>query len=609
MIPKIILQVSDKPLETEKQKYILELLQDKCEGWEYNHFTLTQMLSYIVDNELDEFPLAMEKFKVITNKCDFFRYYFLYINGGFHINSNTKIHTKMEDIIKNYEFVSVVSCMREKSLFQGLVGAVAKSPVIYNMLKFMYDTDAEIMDKNDNLLGDKLYEFASLNGDDKSNEDDKSNIVFYTESTDESKNFASTYNTKVSPKQKLFTHYFAAKSIPKLVVKPESIAKTKIGISFSFPKDAMGIFSNGIRQNVIFLYDLLVNIGYDVYLIIDNADIDKCGETNFWNKGENKAKYKYVAIGQLIHSNFHIVMQVGRELEMHILEFLQDCGVKTVYYCCGNKYFIEAEQCLFRRQDNADAYFQYNNSTYFHFSQVWLIPQHINSCTHYLKAFYRAPIVNVPFIWSHSILDEYEKELGKTCQYVNRGPNKSVAIFEPNLSTIKWCLPGVLVCENTQRSLKNKALLNYVYITNINNGSSDGLDTKIFNNMVKSLDIYKAKKLSIESRYNSLFFMSKHSDIAVSHQMENNLNYLYLDLAWMGWPVVHNANLCSDVGYYYDGFNYEEGGEKLKYAILNHDENVDTYTKKNREIIDRYLPTNKKLQEDYKQLVANLLSM
>jgi len=87
------------------------------------------------------------------------------------------------------------------------------------------------------------------------------------------------------------------------------------------------------------------------------------------------------------------------------------------------------------------------------------------------------------------------------------------------------------------------------------------------------------------------------------------LNYLYLDLAWMGWPVVHNANLCSDVGYYYDGFNYEEGGEKLKYAILNHDENVDTYTKKNREIIDRYLPTNKKLQEDYKQLVANLLSM
>ena len=103
--------------------------------------------------------------------------------------------------------------------------------------------------------------------------------------------------------------------------------------------------------------------------------------------------------------------------------------------------------------------------------------------------------------------------------------------------------------------------------------------------------------------------MSKHTDIAVSHQMENPLNYLYLDLAWMGWPVVHNASLCSDVGYYYDGFNYEEGGEILKHAILTHDENADKYIKKNRATIDRYLPTNKDLQEEYKTLVNNILKL
>ena len=100
--------------------------------------------------------------------------------------------------------------------------------------------------------------------------------------------------------------------------------------------------------------------------------------------------------------------------------------------------------------------------------------------------------------------------------------------------------------------------------------------------------------------------MANHADIAVSHQLENPLNYLYLDLAWMGWPVVHNAHLCKDVGYYYEGFNYEEGGNVLLDVINNHDKNADEYLKRNREIIDRYLPINKKLQESYKILIDNL---
>jgi hypothetical protein len=54
--------------------------------------------------------------------------------------------------------------------------------------------------------------------------------------------------------------------------------------------------------------------------------------------------------------------------------------------------------------------------------------------------------------------------------------------------------------------------------------------------------------------------MSNYCDIAVSHQWENPLNYLYFDLAWMDWPIVHNAHLCKDIGYFYNEFNYEEGG-------------------------------------------------
>jgi hypothetical protein len=101
--------------------------------------------------------------------------------------------------------------------------------------------------------------------------------------------------------------------------------------------------------------------------------------------------------------------------------------------------------------------------------------------------------------------------------------------------------------------------------------------------------------------------MFKYCDIAVSHQWENPLNYLYFDLAWMGWPIVHNAHLCKDIGYYYEGFNYEDGGNMLDHVLQNHDNNVDDYINKNREAIDRYLPSNETLQNNYKQIINQLI--
>jgi len=96
-------------------------------------------------------------------------------------------------------------------------------------------------------------------------------------------------------------------------------------------------------------------------------------------------------------------------------------------------------------------------------------------------------------------------------------------------------------------------------------------------------------------------------DIAVSHQWENPLNYLYFDLAWMGWPIVHNAYLCKDIGYFYDQFNYDEGGKVLSDVINNHDMNINEYIGKNREAINRYLPTCINLQREYTNLINDVL--
>ena len=81
---------------------------------------------------------------------------------------------------------------------------------------------------------------------------------------------------------------------------------------------------------------------------------------------------------------------------------------------------------------------------------------------------------------------------------------------------------------------------------------------------------------------------------------------MWYDLAWMGWPIVHNAHLCKDVGYFYDGFNYEEGGNVLSDVIENHDKNSE-YINRNRLAIDKYLPTNEELKNKYFSLISEVL--
>jgi hypothetical protein len=43
--------------------------------------------------------------------------------------------------------------------------------------------------------------------------------------------------------------------------------------------------------------------------------------------------------------------------------------------------------------------------------------------------------------------------------------------------------------------------------------------------------------------------------------------------------LVHNSPILKDIGYYYEGFNAEEGADALLRATTEHDANKDSYGK------------------------------
>jgi mannosyltransferase OCH1-like enzyme len=92
-IPKILFQISD----LRPAKYLREQIKETCHDWKYVHFIESEILSYINFNPLPEFENSLEKFKSGSTvyKTNFFKYYFLYINGGVYLNSQCMIEKNL----------------------------------------------------------------------------------------------------------------------------------------------------------------------------------------------------------------------------------------------------------------------------------------------------------------------------------------------------------------------------------------------------------------------------------------------------------------------------------------------------------------------------------
>jgi hypothetical protein len=570
--------------------------------WQYRHFDDEEIIDFFTNNYIEEFKDVIAKFNALqkgAHRSDLFRYYYLYLYGGVYIDSDALLEVNITKIIdENDEFIVPLSALNNCTMFNGYICCTKKNKIMYEALKFMYEQETEAINNYYFINCKKLYDIL--------NEIKGKDIKILKELILDDK-LAFTFKNNVH----VLTHYYNKNSI---ITSPDEIPKIiktdkseiKVGISFDFPDSFETMYSNGIKQNVIYLGELLLNIGYDCYFIVKNNKYKQ----DVIDKLSYDKRFKFLKETNILSHGFDMIIIMGYEMDLSILKTLKYMNTKLILYQCGNSYICDAETVLYKHNTIYMPYFSRLTKDDKLYDEIWSIPQMVNSNLHYWKTLFRTECIEVPFVWSPKYLEIVEAQL-KTANMeavytIKKEKAKAIAICEPNISIMKWGFPALLVCENAYR--KNKDLIETVFFNNVFSSNPKKLDMDFLNNLVRSLDLLNDKKLSIEGRYNILYFMSKHADFVVSHQWENNLNYLYLDLAWMGYAIIHNASLCKDIGYYYDQFNYEEGGNVLEYALKNHDLNKDEYLAKNRKLIDRYLPTNKELQNKYAILMDNVFS-
>lgn len=221
-IPLVLFQTN----KTYPNEYVINMIKKQLTlNWKYEFFNDTDIINFFIANPLSEFPdiiLKFNSFEKGAHKADLFRYYYLYINGGVFMDSDAMIYEPIINIIKDYDFFSVLSTIHKNpSIFQGCLGATPNNIIIKKALIHAYNTTNYILKNNYLCFCDELYNIIL-------NNQAKYKIKLYQEK------IINYYGADIlnDENQIIFQHYQVFKMIPNKMIINKMIPNKRFQMSF-----------------------------------------------------------------------------------------------------------------------------------------------------------------------------------------------------------------------------------------------------------------------------------------------------------------------------------------------------------------------------------------
>lgn len=338
-----------------------------------------------------------------------------------------------------------------------------------------------------------------------------------------------------------------------------------VGISL-FARDGQAIWENGIHQNIAYLAMMLKRS-------------DRVGPVYFLNGGDARSLPAGLDLDGLdiplvqphdVTHELDVVIEMGAQLPVEWLKHMKALGKKRVACFVGHTYSALAETPIFEKPSGHI----FNGAP---FDEVWVLEKSQTTDVPLLRTLTRAPVYTIPHIWSPYFVNRRIASLsgeGVTFGYQPGRAAWRLATLEPNISVVKTCHYPMLVCEELYRA--RREAVEHLFVVN----STHLKEHPTFLHFANSLELVREHKATFDPRIDLPSFMARHADAVVSHHWENAQNYLYFDVLYGGYPLIHNSTLLGDAGYYYPDFNSEAGGIALLNAWLHHDERLDDYRMK-----------------------------
>lgn len=335
----------------------------------------------------------------------------------------------------------------------------------------------------------------------------------------------------------------------------------KIGITTVTGQD-LNVWSSGIVQNVVFLAEALRRIDFvEEVCLIDAGDAGTLGpQVDLHQLGLKLVPMREA--GDLVD----VVIEVAGILPVTLARLLRARGKKLVNHCVAQPYTHLLEITVFDRPGSFQPPDRYD--------RVWLLPKD-ERFVPMMRTLHRCPALVAPYLWDPGFLKARMADIRKAGLQFGSGALGAakgrgqhgwrVAVFEPNISPIKTCIIPMLVADVAARI--DPAAVDYLFVLN----AEHLVQHATMLHLGRSMDLVRNQKATFVGRHDVAGFLADQKiDAVISHQIGNDQNYLYLDVLYGGYPLIHNSPWLAGHGYYYPDNDVQQGAEQLLRARAQH---------------------------------------
>jgi hypothetical protein len=380
------------------------------------------------------------------------------------------------------------------------------------------------------------------------------------------------------------------KIVPYKSLNLEPISKRKIILLATAAINDTNVFANGLFQNVFVLYKMFDAMGYLVMLLVN----DKPKTLN--NVPKMLHSCRMIVAEELLKEPLPVkaYIEIGMSIDPIVRRFLRMIGSKSYKLYLGNILNIDIETPMFYHMTN------FAHHIIGELDEVWVSPHYKQHAEYACYLNHTDPLkqrnLTVPYVWDSCFIDNTEKNL-KWRQRTNN-EIETFVITEPNISFQKSSIIPILALERMYRQDKNREFQIIVI-----NGERL-LQTPYFKECIyDTLDIVKDKKITMCPRSDIQRTLEIYPYATfILHQINNEYNYMALELLHNSYPVIHNAKSWKEFGYYYEESNLDSMIEQFN-LTQKHKTMLETYTTHAKCLIWTHSPHNPEVQKVWNEII------
>ena len=349
------------------------------------------------------------------------------------------------------------------------------------------------------------------------------------------------------------------------------------------------LFHNGLTQNIVVFYDLFESMGYKSYLFQHGQVAE--------NRKQFLHSYDIITSNQIMNEKSVIkaFIEIGMSIDSATRAYLRSNGTQIIKIYLGNIINIDIENI----QNFTSIMFSHH--VVGEIDQVWVSP-HYEQHVEYAAVLNQTEIKNsniAPYVWDSCFITQYGTK--DTIEWVAPADwrTQDIVIMDPNISFQKCYFYSLLLCEAFSKKYPE-----WQGKVQIINGDKIKIDANSFNFILPSLTLYKKDRIVLHGRKNIHTILKDHrSSCFITHQWNNDFNYMTLELLYCNYPILHNSEGWGKFGYVYSINKWDEAIETMYNAFKNHKYNMNIYKTHAANLIWTHSIHNPEIQSQWRKIL------